>query len=981
MSGNTTVFHGDRQRTVRPFVLGLALIVTVLPLPGSTLRFVRNTQHGRRTSHAPGARARPRSPALPQGYSLSGSVKDTTQIPVPNATVHAILTRNGKTYPLGTTHTDSAGAFSLSHLPAGDYWLAVNATGKARVIRTLRVPEMAQSVTIVMEPGAAISGVVTALRRGQTEALGGVVLRALREGTTLTEDPGVAVRSDSLGRFTLDGLSAGSFRVEIDTSGFEPLRRVGVSAPSEGLALTVRAMASLEGQVVDRYGEPARGARVTLSGSGVWPPRALTVLDDGGFRVPSLPGGVYELRAMRDDDQAEPLAPLMLDPGESATVRLALRPGAVLSGVVLDAQTRSPLRGARVVVTEDALSMVPRAVSTDAQGRWSVRGLLARSHQMAVRAEGYASRTGVAVRPGGAVVEVGLDRAARIEGRVFDTHSRPVQHARVDVSVLDLDGRVTVLSGASAAFRNALFEAQSRGPAPLRPAGELGVMPGRIPIVPVEPAMQGFDIDDLAVGFATDADGRFVVTDVPPGTVRVAVSHPRYVRAEIVPRQVQPGESITVDLALHEGGTIEGRAVTERGFPLRALSLEVRVGNEPAPRRIFTQQDGTFVITAVEGRVSIVAMLSARPAARAEVTVADGETSRVTLTVNASLRRAEGRVVDRRGFPVAGATVHLTTASRGELGTATTLTESDGTFDTLIAGAHAVSFEVRHSDFAPRTVRVEDLSRPVRIELASGAGLSFELRDDGCATGTRRIEVRTVCGPVVLTSAEREVSLEHLCAGRAMVLVDAEGCVRSARTVTLGTQGTTRISRIELVGGGGVEGTVVDARRDPVAGAIVRRRDAADDDPTGVARTDRQGRFVLSALPEGDVPLVAVHPALGQSPATVVRVLRGTVARGREVRFSLSMGERTEASDGPSITVVERRTDEGVTVVIERVRSGSTAESAGLRPGDTVRALGGNPIGSAREFSLGLDGARGDLVVIDVEREGVRRTVRFARER
>ena len=812
MDGNTTAPDGDRERTVRPFVLVVALAVTTLPLPGARLRSALVEVV------APVVTASPSTPAVSRAYALAGTTATPEGTVIVGATVRAILTRGGRTYPLATSQTDAGGRYRLAPLPAGDYWVVATAPGRARTLRTLRVPEAASEVALVMEPGVAITGVLSELRRGETSPLGGVVVRATREGTTPAEDPGVAARTDAEGRFTLDGVTPGSWRVEVEGSGFETLRRVGVAAPSEGLALTVRSMATLEGQVVDAHGEPARGATVTLSGSGVWPPRSFAVLDDGRFRVAELPGGVYELRASRDDDLAEPVAPLLLEPGESREQRMELRAGATLSGLVLDAQTTRPIEGARVVVTEDALSMAPRAVTTDASGRWRVAGLLRRSHQVAVRAAGYASRTGLRAEPGGEATELRLDRSARVEGRVVDARGRPVHRARVDVSVLDLDGRVTVLSGASVAFRDALFDAQQRGPQPLRPAGELGVVPGRVPIVPIEPTMQGLEVDEAAVGFVTDADGRFVVEDVPPGVVRVAASHPMYVRAEAEGREVRPGETMTVELALREGGTLEGRAVTERGFPLRALALEVRVGNEPAPRRMFTQPDGTFTLAAVQGRVSVVALMGARPVARSEVEVADGATVRLTLTVNGALRRVEGRVVDRRGFPVAGASVHMTAVERGEMGTASSVTSADGTFDTLIAGTRAVSFDVRHGDYAPRALRVDDVSRPVRIELSEGAELTMELRDDGCVTSPARVELRTTCGPVTVTATDRDVVVPHLCAGRAPMVVDAEGCVRASRTVTIPAQGRVQVGRVEIVGGGGVEGTVVDSRRKPVAG-------------------------------------------------------------------------------------------------------------------------------------------------------------------
>lgn len=129
---------------------------------------------------------------------------------------------------------------------------------------------------------------------------------------------------------------------------------------------------------------------MVLAGSGLWPPRSVTVHDDGSFLISSLPSGVYELRASRDDDVAEPVAPLVLDPGDHREVPMALGAGAALEGAVVDAESHGPIASARVVVVEDALSTSPRVLTADARGRFRVPGLLRRTHQVSVRATGYA---------------------------------------------------------------------------------------------------------------------------------------------------------------------------------------------------------------------------------------------------------------------------------------------------------------------------------------------------------------------------------------------------------------------------------------------------------------------------------------------------------------------------------------------------------------------------------------------------------------
>ena len=51
---------------------------------------------------------------------------------------------------------------------------------------------------------------------------------------------------------------------------------------------------------------------------------------------------MYELRASRDDDVAEPVAPLVLEPGDHREVALSLGAGASLEATVVDAETRRP---------------------------------------------------------------------------------------------------------------------------------------------------------------------------------------------------------------------------------------------------------------------------------------------------------------------------------------------------------------------------------------------------------------------------------------------------------------------------------------------------------------------------------------------------------------------------------------------------------------------------------------------------------------
>ncbi len=900
---------------------------------------------------------------------------------VAGASVRLLLVHAGRSHALGVVQSDAAGRFGRQGLPRGSYRLIVTAPGWARALVAVQVGDTPGApVEVVLDRGVSLAGNVRMLGQDGDQPFAGAVVRAYREGD---EGPAVVARADAEGLFRIEHLHPGSHRVEVMENGAETLRRVGVPAPTEGLTLRVRALASLEGVVRDAHGAAARGATVLLAGSGVWPARTLTVLDDGRFVAPNLPGGVYELRASRDDAVAEPLAPLLLDPGQHREVTLSLGPGATLGGVVLDGQTRRPVAGAEVVVGEETLSTTPRAVRTGSDGAFRVAGLLRRGHQLAVRAPGYAPQMGVAVTPGGPRTEVVLDRGVTLEGRVIDGSGRPVAGARIEVDSQDLEGRAAVWSGSTAAFRESLFEAQVRGPRPLVPSGELGVTVGRVPLVPVVPVPMGVTAERTAAGFVTAADGTFTLRDLPPGVVTVRAEHPLYVRAESEARVVRAAETAPLEITLHTGGTIDGRALTERGFPVPGLQIEARCEALAHPVRVFTQRDGSFRVPSVRGRVALVAFLGARVAARTEVEVADDQVAPVTLTLPGALRRVTGRVVDPRGFPVDGASLSLTTLDRAALGTATTISTPDGSFDTLVGGHGAIEVSVRHPEFAPRNLRVDDPGRPLRVEMSPGASLRFALRSDGCLAAEARVELRTVCGPVRQSARDRaEVEFERLCAGRAELLVDAPGCVRGSRGVTVPGRGVVDVGRVELEAGGDAEGEVLDAHGTPVVGAAVAPMGASTEALSGSARSDRTGAFRATALPLGDVSLVAWHAALGHSEPFRVRVIRGTTARGVRLRFGRDQAASQRAEAVSTITLRDLPgRGGGREVEVVGVTAESPAERAGVRPGDVLVRVGSVAVVDARDAEARLRGPTGDDVVLELCRDGVCRTVRFARGR
>ncbi len=915
-------------------------------------------------------------------FAQRGRVQSPDGRPLGGAMVDMILVLDGRTYPLAQALTDDDGGFTLAGLPEGSYWLVARAPGRVRRVETVRIHAATPSVaTLSLALGAQIAGTITtAPGRGEARTdvrpIGNVVVRALPDGGG--EGPPFATRADDRGGFVIDNLPPGSYRVEVAEPGFEATVRRAVPAPSRGLAFALRRLASVRGTVRTASGLGATGATLTIAGSGIWPARSTDAHADGTFEIVGIPSGVYELRARAGTEVAEPIAPLVLDPGDAREVVLTVTQGATLDGRVVDAITQQPLAGARVVLAEDALDAAPRAIIAGEDGSFHAVGLLRRPHQVSARSPGYVPRVGALAVPGPAPVVLALDRQVAVSGRVVDGRGAPVAGAQLEVMARDLDDRVTWLTASSIAFRDALFTAQARGPRPLVPAGELGVMPGRVPHIPLtQPggASPWLAADAAAQGgYVTDTEGRFHIDEVPPGVITLVATHPAFVRGESAQRAARAGGSVEIEIVMHQGGTIDGRLVDERGFPVSGQPVEVRIPGDPYPRRAFSQRDGTFRVPSVLGHVAVVALVAGRVGARAEADVVDDAIVPLTLTLDRGVRRVRGRVVDPGLYPVAGAEITLASSERGA-SSSRTVSAADGTFDTMLLGAGAIAVDVRHPGFAPRSLRVADAADDIRIELAPGAHFSIEVAGDGCTTGDVQVELRTVCGPLRRTLHTRGIiDAEHLCPGRITVVALAPGCVRAERSITLPASGLDA-PRLDLGSGGGASGDVVDLHGEPVPGATVTVVDAPADGTAATVRTGRRGEFVLGDVPDGDQQLVAIHPLLGRSRTERVRSVRGTIARGILLRFDRDLAGAAGGATSQPVSFVER----GGHVEVGAVERDSAAERAGVQAGDEVISIDGAAVRDAATAMRLLSGPSRDEATMVLARDGVQRTVRWAR--
>src|SRR5262249_31626912 len=137
-----------------------------------------------------------------------------------------------------------------------------------------------------------------------------------------------------------------------------------------------------------------------------------------------------------------------------------------------------------VTLVEGGLSPFPLEGRTGKDGRARLGPIAPGSAVVAARAEGFVPRGAVPVPERGGEVDVPVAEAGVLTGKVVDARGYPVDGASIEIIGTDFYGAPIADDPRRTQFREAHFEAMLSGPAPLVPAGELGVMPGPVPPIP-----------------------------------------------------------------------------------------------------------------------------------------------------------------------------------------------------------------------------------------------------------------------------------------------------------------------------------------------------------------------------------------------------------------------------------------------------------------------------------------------------------------
>jgi protocatechuate 3,4-dioxygenase beta subunit len=311
--------------------------------------------------------------------------------------------------------------------------------------------------------------------------------------------------------------------------------------------------------------------------------------------------------------------------------------GAQISGVIVDADSRAPLRGVRVMLFIEAPSPPPpimrgpHVLMTDRSGRFTFDRLTAGTFRIDAMKAGYVLPTDPNERPTFSItadqhvdgVTVPLRKGGAIAGRILDRDGEPMTEARVQASPWTPAAiGVRAMPGPSA-MTNDLGEFRL-----------FGLAPGDYLLVATPPA--AFVCDDCG-GFNRPV----LVSTYYPGTTDRASAG----RVKVAARQTTGG----IELRLQSGPSfvVSGIVVDPRGRPVEGAWLRLMVdppvaGNSPG--EVQSDANGRFRLDGVPaGQYRLFAMPPrsadlrvAAPAQPRTITVDKEDVSDISMLVRLS---------------------------------------------------------------------------------------------------------------------------------------------------------------------------------------------------------------------------------------------------------------------------------------------------------------------------------------------------------
>lgn len=336
---------------------------------------------------------------VPGAQDLRGTVLDDRGRPLPGWGV-GVPDEN-----LWTT-TDAGGHYGLQ-LPLGPYKIAVrDPDGKIRLTKAIRLvtPAGMDLPLVVSLPDGDLKGMV--VDRASKQGVGDATIQLFRSGETYD------LSADDTGAFSMADLPAGSYKIVVTRPRYQPFEGTLTITARQETSLVVPLAAkpgSIAGRVTNLKGDGQPDVVIQV------PTLHLTTTTDrlGAYRFAELPPGQYEVTYTQNGRRVSTTV-LEVRSDETTTenvttVNEAVAPNkaGTISGKVLDATTKRPVSGVKIVVEGGDLTVMTLTAS---DGYYTVSDLPAGRYKLTASKPGYKTRLASAsvTAKQGATVNIGL---------------------------------------------------------------------------------------------------------------------------------------------------------------------------------------------------------------------------------------------------------------------------------------------------------------------------------------------------------------------------------------------------------------------------------------------------------------------------------------------------------------------------------------------------------------------------------------------
>lgn len=393
---------------------------------------------------------------LPRGLTVTGRVVDEAGSPLPYAQVRVECLFQPMPPGLDVRGGED-GRFSISHVPSGAQKLWIDVWGRGSRRLEVALPSDAGAFDVgdvAVAAGRSLSG------RLVDENDAPVAWGLVWVETELAYSGSRTLSSrfawcDEAGRFSFAGLHEGPLVVTAEADGYARFERRERSFPEGELLLRMERGAGLAGRVLDaETGAPVQRFRVSVQadwnapeahrlrfgpahGTGTWmedPEGEWRIEDD----LPADRWVIVEVGAEGFATARLERAVTAVDP-DPAACEVALVRETLVRGQVVDPQGIG-VAGAQV---SDAGQRDGASVTTDAYGRFELRGLSTGERTLAVAAEGFASHRDGPFELASASVtrRIELRSGGRIAGRVVGEDGAGLAGMRIDLQAYDGNDR------------------------------------------------------------------------------------------------------------------------------------------------------------------------------------------------------------------------------------------------------------------------------------------------------------------------------------------------------------------------------------------------------------------------------------------------------------------------------------------------------------------------------------------------------------